>query len=163
MTIFKEGFDTKNPDDVKKMAKYIKNPFGKTDASKVTFTQAKPSVAKETYDVLQELDDCYIIKTEEGKTAVKSKRANNTIEEPKEEPKEEPIGEVVVTAEHEDGNTDILVKEIKETDKRVLLEAKAEELGFPKFRDWAKENHKVTGRSSSGIIDDILAGKEELE
>ena len=63
------------------------------------------------------------------------------------------------------------VKEIKkpkaekpvEKFSKKELENKAEEMGFTKFRSWARKNFKVTGRSISGLISDILSGKKEVE
>lgn len=46
---------------------------------------------------------------------------------------------------------------------REELEEKADEMSFSEFRKWARKEHKVTGKSYDGIIDDILAGVEEVE
>ena len=58
-------------------------------------------------------------------------------------------------------------KEAKKEEKVVKvteeeLQAKADKLGFTKFRKWANNKFKVTGRKVEGIIADILAGKTEL-
>ena len=50
----------------------------------------------------------------------------------------------------------------KKSDKRKKLEEKAEQMGFEKFRTYANKKYKVTGRSTEGIINDIIAGKIEL-
>lgn len=50
----------------------------------------------------------------------------------------------------------------KKSDQRKKLEEKAEKLGFERFRNYANKKYRVTGRSTEGIINDIIAGKIEL-
>ncbi|KKK65398.1 hypothetical protein LCGC14_2974560, partial [marine sediment metagenome] len=57
-----------------------------------------------------------------------------------------------------------ILKVHKEESKftKEQLQEKAEKMGFEKFRKWANKKFKVTGRSTNGIIKDILSGKKEL-
>lgn len=53
-------------------------------------------------------------------------------------------------------NSEQSSEEMSTEEFKMKLEKKEEEMGFPKFRRWAKKEYKVTGRSTEGIIKDIL-------
>jgi len=66
----------------------------------------------------------------------------------------------LIWSDSEEVKVEKVPKEAKPSETE--LEKAIKDMSFTDFRNWAKENYNVTGRSTEGIKRDILEGKVEL-